>query len=268
VPEAAFDPVVEVFDYAADCQLFSCSDGVIEDYNCVPGEITRQARVESMLAETPPALRLKRLRSELAARTGDGTAQDDMTVVLLECTRRIAATLAPPRMPAQWHFETTFGPADLRAIDVVSLLLEVIGTIPGAHFHRRQLGVIVAELFANALDHGVLGLPSVMKDDAQGFERYFVARAEALARLDHGSIAVHIESIWRDGRPQIELQFRDSGNGFSATAQKVTELARHGRGIALVRSLCRHVEYHGAGNDVRVSYLLDSPLPDAQRAAA
>ena len=270
VHEAAFDPVVDEYDYAVDCQLFACSDGVVEDYDCTTDEMARNQRVEKMLAETPPGLRLKRLRGALSARTDEGTAQDDMTIVLVDCTMQAApGRTVPPRMPAQSSFELTFGADDLRELDVVSMLIDVIDSIPGAHFHRRQLGVIVAELFANALDHGVLGLPSSLKDGAQGFERYYEARAEALARLEDGSICVRIESGWHNGRPRLELQFRDSGRGFDRTATaNVKELARHGRGISLVKSLCRQIEYRGAGNDVRVVYLFEDDAVDALRAVA
>ena len=270
VPAGAFDPVVDVYDYTSDCQLFACSDGVVEDYGRTPDELARNQRVEKMLAETPPGLRLKRMRGALAARTDEGTAQDDMTVVLIDCTTVVATCLpAPPRMPAQSSFELTFAADDLRELDVVSMLIDVIDSIPGAHFHRRQLGVIVAELFANALDHGVLGLPSSLKDSAHGFERFFEARAEALTQLVEGSICVRIESAWHNGQPQLELQFRDSGRGFDRKATaNVKELARHGRGISLVKSLCRQVEYHGAGNDVRAVYLLENNAADALRAVA
>ena len=85
MPEELFKPVIDVYDYPVACQLFACSDGVIEDYGSAADGTERQDRVERMLEETPRSLRLKRMRNVLAARTGDGSAKDDMTVVLLDC---------------------------------------------------------------------------------------------------------------------------------------------------------------------------------------
>jgi serine phosphatase RsbU (regulator of sigma subunit) len=271
VPEAAFAPVVDVFDYAGSCQLFACSDGVVEDYGRAPDGAGRQRRIETMLAQTPPALRLKTLRSALAARTDDGSAGDDMAVVLVRCEAAAAPAHPPlPRMPAQWKFEATFNAVDLRELDVAALVLDVISSVPGAQFHRRQLGVVVAELFANALEHGVLGLSSGLKDGERGMERYYDARAGALATLERGSIRVSIESQWQDRRPLLGLRFRDSGGGFdTALARDAHDrLLLHGRGIALVRALCASVDYRGAGNDVRVTYALEDGAVEPLRAVA
>ncbi len=271
LPESAFEPVVEAFDFTGACQLFACSDGVVDDFGRPADGAQRQGAIERMLVETPPALRLKRLRSALAARTGEGSAHDDMTVVLVNSVQAAGAGAAPalPRMPAQLHFEATFDAGDLREIDVVGLLLGVISGVPGAHFHRHSLGVIVSELFSNALEHGVLGLASSLKDGEAGFERYGAARAAALSALTEGSVAVHIESHRRHGRPVIEMQFRDSGRGH-AVAQSGMPAARprHGRGIELVRALCSKVEYRGCGNDVRVTYVLEDARGEPLRAVA
>jgi hypothetical protein len=275
VPELAFDPLVDVFDYTVSCQLFACSDGVVEDYGPSPAGVERQQRVETMLAQAPPSLRLKQLRNALAARKDEGSAGDDMTVALVRCDMSAPVLQMPaPRMPARWRFDATFGARDLRELDVVGLLREVITSVPGGYFHMRQLGLVVTELFANALDHGVLALASSLKDDdpaddESGMERFDRARTEALARLERGSIDVRIESLWRDGRALLGLQFRDSGAGFdTALLRAPADLVRHGRGIALVRALCASVDFHGPGNDVHVIYALEDAQAEPLRAVA
>ena len=264
VPEAAFDPVVEEFHYPVSCQIFACSDGVVEDYGAVDDNLSRQRRVEAMLAQTPPSLRMKRLRSALAARTDDGSAGDDMSAVLLRCDVAVPSLQpALPRMPAQWKFNASFGAADLRRLDVPGMLLDVIASVPGAYFHMRQLGVVVSELFANALDHGLLALPSTLKDAE--FGAFYEARNEALARLERGSIDITLESLWRDGRPLLILRVRDSGAGFDRSGGS---LDRHGRGLTLVHALCASVEYNACGNEVSVVYALDEGIAAPLRAVA
>lgn len=269
VPDAAFAPVVESFDYDEPCQLFACSDGVVDDFGRTAVEGGRQAQIEAMIAQTPPALRLKRLRGVLAARTAEGSADDDMAVILVRCDAAQPAQRPPPRLPARWQHHARFDAADLRELDVVGLLLEVIATAPGAHFHLRGIGTVVAELVANAVDHGVLGLVSAEKDASDGLERYFGERAAALAALAEGGIEVELGLAVRGGRPLLEIAVRDSGPGFRPAARPAAGArARHGRGLALLRSLCAYVEFGAAGNEVRVGYALDDPLPAAGRAAA
>jgi CheY-like chemotaxis protein/anti-sigma regulatory factor (Ser/Thr protein kinase) len=259
--EAAFDPVVDVFEYTVACQVFACSDGVVEDYGQSDDGIERQVWVEQMLQETPPSLRMKRLRSALAARTSDGNAEDDMTVVLLKCDPAAGLPVAAPRLLSHWKFDATFDARDLREFDVPNLLLDTIASVPGMRLHLRRLGTVVTELFANALDHGLLRLAPGAAPGARGVADFRAARAAALARLEHGSIAVRIESRQEGGRALLVIRFRDSGNGFSAAAQPgagtaVTPAAA-GRGLALVRSLCASVEHSGNGNEVRAVYVVN-----------
>jgi len=132
------------------------------------------------------------------------------------------------------------------------------------------LGVVLAELFANALDHGVLGLASGLKDGSDGFARFFEARADALERLTHGSIAVHLELQRGAGAgAALTVRLRDSGAGFKREATEAAAATqRHGRGIALVRALCASLEYNAAGNEVSAVYVMEEPAAEPLRAVA
>jgi hypothetical protein len=63
-----------------------------------------------------------------------------------------------------------------------------------------------------------------------------------------------VSAQWPGGG-QLVLQVEDSGAGFdwSANADADAELA-HGRGLYLVRSLCRSVTFEGSGNQVSAVY--------------
>ena len=49
--------------------------------------------------------------------------------------------------------------------------------------YRGQIHTVLAELYSNALEHGLLRMNSDLKSDADGFEEYYRCRAE---RLDYG----------------------------------------------------------------------------------
>ena len=66
----------------------------------------------------------------------------------------------------------------------------------------------------NALDHGVLGLDSKIKEDTDGINRYFEIREQLLYSLNEGyvRIGVTIHPTQQGGRIVIEVE--DSGEGF------------------------------------------------------
>lgn len=252
LPEAVFEPVIEVFDYAVACQLFACSDGVIEDYGRVSDGVGRQQGVEHMLAETPPALRLKRLRSALAARTSDSSVGDDMTVLLIDCDPLPPVALPlPPRAPAGWRFEASFDADNLRAIDVPAMLIEVLSVLPGACFHRRPLGVLMAELFNQVVDHGLLGLSGPSGKTVSAAQHR--VRAAALAQLAQGAVAVCLRTQQQAAVLLLECSFR-----------AVDGHAAHGGWddcLEWVRACCASVEVDVHGDGLRATYALTASLP-------
>jgi hypothetical protein len=49
--------------------------------------------------------------------------------------------------------------------------------------HRERIYMVLAELFFNALDHGLLKLDSRLKETPQGFGEYYSQRTKRLADL-------------------------------------------------------------------------------------
>lgn len=122
--------------------------------------------------------------------------------------------------------------------------------------HRSVLYLTLSELFNNSLDHGLLGLDSRLKNVADGFEVYLRERSKRLSALSNDAF-IEFEIEITD-QPAINIVVRDSGSGFDhESVMPIAETtARHGRGIALVRSLVAKLEYPGAGNEVRVKFPL------------
>ena len=67
-----------------------------------------------------------------------------------------------------------------------------INDVEGAGDHWQLLNTILTELFANALDHGVLGLSSSLKSSPEGFSQYYHERTKRLERLVYGYIRVEL----------------------------------------------------------------------------
>lgn len=271
--ESAFAPEFDVFDYTEPCELFACSDGVFESLD--DAEIgSGEAAVTALMLGVSPRMRAKYLRNRLTARNAEKPAHDDMTFLLVQCSGEKAAPVrtAEPgagQAPA-WRFEITLGPAEMREVDVVSMLLDLISAIPEARGHRRELSVVLSELYNNALDHGVLGLESSLKN-VGGIDGYSETRAAALRDLREGSITIKIAARIQAGRPALNIVVCDSGAGFNlsllAADTPGVNARAHGRGITLLRAMCAAVEYRGRGNEVSVCYVLEAPAADISCAA-
>jgi anti-sigma regulatory factor (Ser/Thr protein kinase) len=125
--------------------------------------------------------------------------------------------------------------------------------------------MILSELFNNALDHGLLGLDSSLKDAPDGYERYLEARAERLAQLSSGRIDMGFHLRMEADKPVLDITFSDTGCGFKygryaenrdRAAAMTDGVLPHGRGIMLINAMCQSLVYSGIGNRVTARYAL------------
>ena len=161
------------------------------------------------------------------------------------------------QLPVSWNISYEFRPDSLRHQDPVPLILHCLLEEPNLRPHSGRLFSIISELFNNALDHGLLQLSSDLKYQKEGFAAYYEARASRLAELEHGSVRFELDYRASDREGLLKVDVIDSGQGFdpSILQQKNDDPALlHGRGLALVRSICSKVEFLGSGNHARVEY--------------
>jgi CheY-like chemotaxis protein len=150
----------------------------------------------------------------------------------------------------------------LRKADLQHTVVDLAHSLGLVEPADGRFGLVFTELFANALDHGVLGLPSEVKyADEYGLENFMRLRQEKLAILEHGHINVEIEMTEFSGEPATRLRIVDSGPGFDQgllmADGEFAHRATAGRGCQLVMNMCLKLSYAGTGNDV-TAYLARS----------
>ena len=160
--------------------------------------------------------------------------------------------------PKDFSFALTLQAQALRESDPLPVLLDVLMQIPGLRVHRGQVFAILAELYSNALEHGVLQLDSALKRSSEGFAEYYRLRHEKLMALDSGRIEVFCRHCPKLDGGTLEIQIHDSGQGFDY-ADRLNRPLEHqrgyaGRGVGLLSRLCERVEYSGNGNTVAIQY--------------
>ena len=147
--------------------------------------------------------------------------------------------------------------------DPLPLLLNILDEVPGLRKHRTHLYTILSELYANALEHGVLGLSSSIKLEKGGFTRYYDMRRDRLSELSDAEIRFSIyHQSFDSGGGELTIEVQDSGCGFDFKSKLVEidelsdapSLNAFGRGLTLMKNLCRSIEYFPPGNHVKVVY--------------
>jgi anti-sigma regulatory factor (Ser/Thr protein kinase) len=169
----------------------------------------------------------------------------------------------------EWHFNLRLSGEQLRTVDVVPLLHDLVSRLQGSFAGNPKLFLVLAELVSNAIDHGLLKLDSSMKAQPEGFQRYLQLRQEVLAPLTGANVEVRIAAAEGGEAPKLRIQVKDTGAGFDygrVLELPVDATLPFGRGIPLVKRLCEKVEYHGEGNEVEVLFALASEPTEACQA--
>jgi len=245
---------------AAGDKVVCCTDGLLNAKNS-RGEKFGAQQVERILMQGQNVSAIQQAITEHIA----GTDQlDDISIAELEISAIQSYDGVIPTAqkqtslpPAHWQADFEFSAQVLRTVDLVPLLVNVLMHIQAPHEHRQRIYTVLAEMCSNALEHGVLGLPSAMKKSANGFADYYALRACRLTELEKGHIKVSLNHQPRDGGGALAIRVEDSGKGFDFK-QRAKDLANNstlsGRGEALLQKLCSSYNYSGKGNIIQAEY--------------
>ncbi len=259
---AVFKYTAQYFVLAPEDRVYLWTDGVVEGLNAA-GELFGADRLRSCFATGDPEGVFDRILAETAAFSGSARPQDDRTLIEVALPKtepgvEAEAQRLPLRAtgPYHWCFEYELKAESLREFDPVPMLTHILMQVPGLRAQAAGINTILGELFANALEHGVLGLDSSLKQNAQGFNLYYQQRQARLQALDQGFIRLRAEHEPSSRGGVLRLMVQDSGAGFDFLSA-LSEGSRpgfYGRGMTLVSSLCQRVEYLGSGNQVLVEF--------------
>jgi len=251
-------------------RLLLTSDGVQEAMN-EHGEQFGMARVEYAATQAAAGAAV-RVKDALTTFLGDEPLSDDSSLVEVQLVSELFGSQSVQdsqekdaasqcNASGQWRIAFDLHADALRVTDPVPMLLSQLQQVPGIEQHRCVLYTVLSELYSNALDHGVLGLNSNLKDEPNGFERYLEARERELVDLNEGWVSIKaVCARWPTGG-QLTIEIEDSGDGFDwqAASAEPPVASAHGRGLHLVRGLCQTLSFEGTGNFVRAVYVWGQP---------
>lgn len=266
-----FDRQVEVFRLREGESLYFFTDGLTEAMNAAE-EMFGEERLLKQIADhgscSIPDI-VQTLETFL-----DGTkAEDDITMLHIKCeplNNVIAEDESAEGLDAAvgWSLDLHLDANALKKdLPMADQLVGMLGEQAIFRHHKDYLHTIFVEFYSNALEHGLLGLQSSLKDDEDGYMNYYLLRSERLANLENASIDIHLRLV--PGNPaKLEITFKDTGEGFDFTKIKPScEEDSYGRGILLVRRMSESLEYSEGGTKVHAVYPLGSVSQRFQGAA-
>jgi len=113
---------------------------------------------------------------------------------------------------------------------------------------------VISELSTNAIDHGILGLSSSLKNFADGFANYYTQRDKLISKLTNNDV-LRIVLDWQldAGKPCLLIEIEQTGKGFDAEKMLYRSSEQlSGRGLILVKRLASSLTYNNFGRNVRV----------------
>lgn len=272
LPEALFSGSTEtdIFQEPGDVVMFS--DGLAEAENAA-GQWFGVSGVEAAVTRSSEQdARFNFLREAVLAHLGERSNHDDLSFLTarLPMERRQSVRFQPQSQePLQgpvstWRLELSYGMEELRYLDVVPMVLNLINQVQSLKPHQGTLFLIISELFNNAMDHGLLGLDSSLKAQDGGFDLFLQERSHRLEQQVEGRIDLSILLHQTGDQAVLDIGVTDTGPGFDFLAILNGELKDedgirpHGRGMRLVRSLGAELRYAGKGNSAWARYVLSS----------
>lgn len=245
---------VETVHITESCQFSMFSDGLIEAES-ISGMQFGLDRVEAVLHDVKPEQRAARLQEALALHTSGAQPHDDVAYMHIYCEpAKLDMQPAPPAFHEckPWSLQLQLNVEQLRNHDLeplISSFCQSLGLEPAQH---GIFSLVLRELLANAIEHGLLRLDTSIKHLSDGFERYLQLRQRSLQALEHGELQVDIQQASLEGIKRLSVTVTDSGPGFDFQNYKATasEEQFHGRGLYLLRQLCADLQFGGVGNQV------------------
>ena len=256
---------LHIFDLGKGDRIYLYSDGITEARNIENEQFTDE-RLLACFNEGKPANEMfEHVLSSVHTFRGEQTQSDDLTfleinadvdeAVLVSETKLTAPALPCPK---DWGMSMHLTKQDFIETNPVSIITKFSSQVDGLMQHRENIFVILSELYNNALDHGVLGLDSMIKNEKDGFTKFLMLRHEKLLHLDDtGYINITLEHTANSDGGELLVNVKDSGKGFDIAAMESDLNINYGfsgRGYPLLKSLCKDLQYKGVGNLVTVSY--------------
>ena len=263
---SSFKDSFETLPIAPGDRLLLMSDGVLESSNAENELFGEQRLLSVMDANSDPATLFDDIEQALQA--FHGLFLDDLSLVEVSLTAAADKPHAYPQLETystsardlnarDWTTQFELRPDSLRLANPLPMAMQLLLQIAPLRHRAGIIYTVLTELYANALEHGVLLLDSSQKSDAAGFVRYYDERQRRLSELNQGFVSIEL-SVKSDGPTGcLRIAVRDSGPGFDVDRilNKQNGAGRlGGRGLRMIRQLSERFYWTPDGKVLSVEF--------------
>lgn len=252
-----FDAGVERFILPAEGGIFACSDGLTEQSN-EQGEIYGYKRLLAELKNSSPHLVTSRLVASLKEFAGLPSFDDDVSmyflhfkelVLFLDQQELSAKSLRSLRDIHPFCWQLVLKGRQIAEQEVASQCNNLLQQMGMPQPLCQRAFTVISELSTNAIDHGILGLSSNLKNFEDGFAEYYTQRDKLILTLTEAS-ELRITLNWQPSadKPRLLIEIEQTGEGFDSDeilSKTPEELS--GRGLILVRRLASSLKFDDFG---------------------
>lgn len=259
---SCFDDRYEIYPMEIGDRVFLLTDGVLEVCNQFGDGFGERRLLDVFASNHQPERLFDEIQEALTAFRGE--AKDDVS--LIEVSLLESGALSPSPLifsdsgqscPMDCSVSFEFRAETLKRFNPLPYLLQLLLEVQELRSQGGMLYTVLAELYSNALEHGVMGLDSSLKRDALGFAEYYRERRARLAALREGYVRFHLDLHPEAQGGRLRIRVEDSGPGFDV--QRMLDMQGSldrfsGRGLKLVRQLADSCTWAEDGRSVCVEF--------------
>ncbi|EED28453.1 response regulator [Vibrio sp. 16] len=241
-----------------DQQIICYTDGVIEACNR-EGEQFGLERLEKALASPRPVIPVL---YDSVRQFAHKKVDDDLSILAMKFP--ISSTQEPDLKSVKLninkvpiHSTLDFPAPVLRSVNVMTEVRQYLSGILYMGAHLDLVCSVLSELFANAIEHGLLKLDSSIKEQPDGFFLFYQMREERLKTLDDDAW-LKLRLTYEPNEAQLMMVLEHNGEGFEYKLPQQGDgpPRSYGRGIMLAKALCSSLDYSSNGRCVTAVYSL------------
>jgi two-component system, HptB-dependent secretion and biofilm response regulator len=246
-------------------RIIAMTDGVLEAQN-KSGELFGKDRLLSILTAAESADNVfDIILRDCKLFTSDVTQSDDITLLEFFYNENVDIAeqeeISKALKPAEWSMRFSLDMQSLRNFDILPYIMQGINGLQSIPNGRSVVHTVLTEIYANALDHGLLKLDSSIKSSPDGYMAFYQQKQTRLETINEGNIQIELShELKPGGGGKLVIHVVDSGEGFDFKNRN-TDLSQikgySGRGMGLISKLCKEVKFLGKGNVIMVLYEWD-----------
>ena len=242
--------------------MLAMTDGVLEAQNSSAEMYGKQRLLSNLKANVSASGLMDKILQDCAQHAADVGQSDDITLLefsYLESVETVVRQeVAKALKPAQWSMRFSLDMQSLRNFDILPYIMQGINGLQSIPNGRSTVHTILTEIYANALDHGLLNLDSSMKNSPDGYLAFYQEKQRRLDTIVKGNVQIELaHELKPGGGGKLVIHVIDSGKGFDFLKRN-TDLSNNagysGRGMGLIQKLCTEVRFLGKGNVIMAVY--------------